>query len=49
MAQCQNPNCMRIILKNQGCDHVTCTCGFEICYRCSKPYTVCRAACPARR
>eukprot|EP00048_Salpingoeca_helianthica_P015568 m.227436 g.227436 ORF g.227436 m.227436 type:complete len:474 (+) comp17212_c0_seq1:173-1594(+) len=32
------PACHQPIEKNGGCDHMTCRCGFEICWRCGGPY-----------
>lgn len=32
------PSCNHPIEKNGGCDHMTCRCGFEICWRCGGPY-----------
>jgi len=32
------PNCKNGIFKNDGCDHMTCLCGHEFCWRCSAPY-----------
>jgi hypothetical protein len=26
----------RLIQKNGGCDHMTCKCGYEMCWRCGK-------------
>jgi hypothetical protein len=30
----QCSQCRRIVEKSDGCDHMTCTCGFEFCYTC---------------
>lgn len=32
------PSCAQPIEKNGGCDHMTCRCGFEICWRCGGSY-----------
>jgi len=32
------PRCHRRIKKNGGCDHMTCICGHEICWRCGGDY-----------
>ena len=30
------PSCKQIIVKNGGCDHMTCTCGSHFCFRCNQ-------------
>jgi hypothetical protein len=30
------PTCKQIIVKNGGCDHMTCTCGTHFCFRCNQ-------------
>ena len=30
------PSCHEIIIKNEGCDHITCHCGIHFCYRCGQ-------------
>lgn len=30
------PKCRTVIVKNGGCDHITCTCGAHFCYLCSR-------------
>jgi hypothetical protein len=32
------PSCHGRIEKNGGCNHMTCRCGFEICWKCGKAY-----------
>lgn len=32
------PSCKNSIEKNGGCNHMTCRCGFEICWKCGDPY-----------
>ena len=34
------PKCEVWIMKNEGCNHITCRCGAEFCYVCGKIYTV---------
>lgn len=31
--------CNTLVLKNKGCNHMTCTCGFEFCWRCHDKYS----------
>ena len=33
------PNCRYYILKDQGCDHITCICGFQFCYICNNNWS----------
>ena len=33
--------CKFFVQKNQGCDHMTCRCGYEFCYRCGGKYREC--------
>lgn len=37
----QCPKCRRWVEKTQGCDHMTCRCGGEFCYKCGGPYRNC--------
>jgi ariadne-1 len=43
MKQCAR--CRNWIQKAQGCDHMTCRCGFQFCYRCGQKWP--HAKCPA--
>lgn len=36
--QCSCPNCKAKIIKQEGCNHMTCICGTEFCYVCKKEY-----------
>lgn len=36
MKQC--PSCKFWVEKNKGCDHMTCRCGYEFCFRCGAKY-----------
>ena len=36
MKQC--PSCLFWVEKNKGCDHMTCRCGYEFCFRCGAKY-----------
>ncbi|KAI0336775.1 hypothetical protein GY45DRAFT_1377318 [Cubamyces sp. BRFM 1775] len=35
------PNCEELIERHGGCAHMTCVCGSEFCYNCSRPYQNC--------
>ncbi|KAL4474799.1 hypothetical protein ABPG74_001495 [Tetrahymena malaccensis] len=35
------PSCKIWVEKNQGCDHMTCRCGYEFCYKCGGPHNKC--------
>lgn len=37
----QCPKCKFWVEKNQGCDHMTCRCGNQFCYKCGGPYGNC--------
>lgn len=37
----QCPSCKFWVSKNQGCDHMTCRCGYEFCYQCGAKYGTC--------
>lgn len=37
--------CGALVEKKNGCDHVRCRCGKEMCYRCGKKYHECRGKC----
>jgi len=37
--------CKRLIFKHEACDHVTCKCGSEMCWKCGGKYGKC-APCP---
>lgn len=37
----QCPKCKFWVEKNQGCDHMTCKCKFEFCYKCGGVYMKC--------
>lgn len=37
----QCPQCKFWVEKNQGCDHMTCRCGFQFCYKCGGVYQQC--------
>ncbi|KAL4491940.1 hypothetical protein ABPG72_008361 [Tetrahymena utriculariae] len=34
-------NCKMWVERNQGCDHMTCRCGCQFCYKCGGPYLKC--------
>jgi ariadne-1 len=34
-------SCKFFIEKNDGCDHMTCRCGYEFCLKCKHEYSVC--------
>jgi E3 ubiquitin-protein ligase RNF144 len=36
------PNCRFWVEKSSGCDHMTCRCGYQFCYRCGGKYGGCR-------
>jgi len=38
------PGCQRWVEKDEGCDHMTCRCGYEFCYRCGGKYGRCQCA-----
>jgi hypothetical protein len=31
-------SCGQLVARTYGCNHMTCVCGAEFCYRCGKPY-----------
>jgi len=33
---CNNPRCKKVFFKEEGCNHMKCTCGWEMCYVCRK-------------
>ncbi|KAL4512406.1 hypothetical protein ABPG72_005408 [Tetrahymena utriculariae] len=35
------PSCKFYIEKSEGCDHITCRCGYEFCYLCGGTYNQC--------
>mmetsp|Transcript_15593 Transcript_15593/g.28354 ORF Transcript_15593/g.28354 Transcript_15593/m.28354 type:complete len:254 (+) Transcript_15593:547-1308(+) len=37
----QCPKCLFYVEKNQGCNHMTCRCGFQFCYACGGVYKKC--------
>jgi len=37
----QCPGCKKWVEKNEGCDHITCRCGYEFCYKCGGKYPKC--------
>jgi hypothetical protein len=37
----QCPKCKFWVEKNEGCDHMTCKCKFEFCYKCGGIYMKC--------
>ena len=37
----QCPSCKFWVSKNEGCDHMTCRCGHEFCYKCGAEYGTC--------
>ena len=37
----QCSKCMFWVEKNQGCDHMTCRCGYQFCYKCGGEYLKC--------
>ena len=34
--QCPNPKCRNLLERIDGCDHMTCDCGTNFCYRCGR-------------
>ncbi|CAO2188435.1 unnamed protein product [Urochloa humidicola] len=40
------PRCRFYVEKSSGCLHITCRCGFEFCYGCSKPWALIHDGCP---
>ena len=45
----QCPRCKFWVEKNDGCDHMTCKCKFEFCYKCGGVYMKCDCLAEARR
>uniref|UniRef100_A0A7S1TE97 RBR-type E3 ubiquitin transferase n=1 Tax=Compsopogon caeruleus TaxID=31354 RepID=A0A7S1TE97_9RHOD len=41
----QCAQCRRYVELAQGCNHISCPCGFSFCYECGKKWKICR--CPA--
>ena len=39
MKQC--PSCKFWVEKNKGCDHMTCRCTYQFCFRCGAKYGQC--------
>ncbi|KAI8883511.1 hypothetical protein K501DRAFT_184309, partial [Backusella circina FSU 941] len=33
------PTCKHMVEKNNGCNHITCRCGTQFCYRCGSLYS----------
>lgn len=44
----QCPKCKFWVEKNEGCDHMTCKCKFEFCYKCGGVYMKCECVEKAR-
>lgn len=44
----QCPKCKFWVEKNEGCDHMTCKCKFEFCYKCGGVYMKCECTEKAR-
>ena len=34
-------NCAKVIQRSQGCNHMTCVCGYEFCYICGAKWETC--------
>jgi len=32
------PGCEKIVEKRDGCNHITCICGYQFCYKCGNKY-----------
>lgn len=45
----QCPNCKFWVSKNEGCDHMTCRCKYEFCYKCGGKYKACECVKAAQR
>lgn len=41
--------CRRWVEKQSGCDHITCLCGHDFCYRCGGNYPKCHCKKEKRR
>lgn len=41
--------CQFWVEKNQGCDHMTCRCGYQFCYKCGGKYMECECVAEAQR
>ena len=39
------PHCKRMVERTDGCNHMTCRCGGQFCYRCSRRWWFCRGRC----
>ena len=44
----QCSRCKAIVERDEGCLHMTCTCGYEFCYSCSGKWNQCGGKCPRR-
>lgn len=42
----QCTQCLFWVEKNQGCDHMTCRCGYQFCYKCGGKYQACECMNP---
>lgn len=45
--QCKR--CNAIVERDEGCLHMTCTCGHEFCYNCGTDWGKCKGRCPRRK
>lgn len=45
--QCEN--CKFIVERTEGCNHMTCRCGYQFCYICGKKWTGYEHACNQSR
>lgn len=45
---CQCQRCKSMVERDEGCLHMTCTCGHEFCYNCGGVWDTCGGSCPRR-
>ena len=39
------PQCRKMVEKTSGCNHMSCTCRAQFCYKCGRLYSICSGTC----